>query len=51
MLTLFRWFLRLTLGLIVGLLLATALIWYFAVRSLPDYDASYPVTGITAPVI
>ncbi len=50
MLTLFRWFLRLTLGLIVGLLLATALIWYFAVRSLPDYDASYPVTGITAPV-
>ena len=50
MLTLFRWFLRLTLGLIVGLLLATALIWYFAVRSLPDYDASYRVAGITAPV-
>ncbi|NHF72319.1 penicillin acylase family protein [Paracoccus xiamenensis] len=50
MLTLFRWFLRLTLGLIVGLLLATGLIWYFAVRSLPDYDASYRVAGITQPV-
>ncbi|MFD1795972.1 penicillin acylase family protein [Paracoccus aurantiacus] len=50
MLTLFRWFLRLTLGLIVVALLATLLVWYFAVRSLPDYAASYRVSGIGAAV-
>ncbi len=50
MLTLFRWLLRLTIALIVLAVLSAVLIWYFAVRSLPDYTASYPVTGITAPV-
>ncbi|MFV0410019.1 MAG: penicillin acylase family protein [Paracoccus sp. (in: a-proteobacteria)] len=50
MLTLFRWTLRLTLGLIVLLVLAALLVWYFAMRSLPDYDASYEVPGISAEV-
>ena len=50
MLTLFRWLLRLTIGLIVLLVLAVILAWYFAVRSLPDYDATLQVQGISAPV-
>lgn len=50
MLTLFRWLLRLTVGLIVLLVVAVVLAWYFAVRSLPDYDATLSVTGISAPV-
>ncbi|WP_282602946.1 penicillin acylase family protein [Paracoccus sp. PARArs4] len=50
MLTVFRWLLRLTVGLIVLAVVAALLTWYFAVRSLPDYDASYRVEGISAPV-
>lgn len=50
MLTLFRWLLRLTIGLIVLMVLSAVLIWYFAVRSLPDYAATHRVEGITAPV-
>ncbi|MBM3603686.1 MAG: penicillin acylase family protein [Alphaproteobacteria bacterium] len=50
MLTMFRWLLRLTVGLIVLMVLSAALVWYFAVRSLPDYNASYRVEGIIAPV-
>lgn len=50
MLTLFRWLVRLTVGLIVGAVLAVALVWYFAVRSLPDYTARHAVAGISAPV-
>ncbi|WP_134724414.1 penicillin acylase family protein [Paracoccus luteus] len=50
MLTLFRWLVRLTVGLIVGLVAMAALAWYFAVRSLPDYDADLRVAGISAPV-
>lgn len=50
MLTLFRWLLRLTIGLIVLLVLAAVLAWYFAVRSLPDYNATLHVRGISAPV-
>jgi penicillin amidase len=50
MLTMFRWLLRLTVALIVLLVLTVVLIWYFAVRSLPDYDATYDVKGISAPV-
>ncbi len=50
MLTLFRWLLRLTVGLIALLVLSVILAWYFAVRSLPDYNAAYSVEGITAPV-
>lgn len=50
MLTIFRWLLRLTIGLIVLIVLTALLIWYFAVRSLPDYDASFQIEGLTAPV-
>ncbi|MCQ0969781.1 penicillin acylase family protein [Paracoccus sp. TK19116] len=50
MLTLFRWLLRLTVGLIAGVVLVVALLWYFAIRSLPDYNATHSVDGITAPV-
>jgi penicillin G amidase len=47
---LFRWLLR---GFVVMFLLAVAggvLAYYFAVRSLPDHDATYRVSGISAPV-
>ncbi|MEH6786454.1 MAG: penicillin acylase family protein [Paracoccus sp. (in: a-proteobacteria)] len=50
MLTLFRLLLRLTIALIVVLVLAVVLAWYFFVRSLPDYDATLTVSGISAPV-
>ncbi|MDO5646581.1 penicillin acylase family protein [Paracoccus sp. (in: a-proteobacteria)] len=50
MLTMFRWLLRLTVGLIVLAVLAAALVWYFAIRSLPDYNATLRVDGIGAPV-
>ncbi|TRW97368.1 penicillin acylase family protein [Paracoccus sp. M683] len=50
MLTLFRWLLRLTIGLIIGMVIITLLIWYFATRSLPDYDGTYRMAGLTAPV-
>ncbi len=50
MLTLFRWLVRLTVGLLVGAVLAVVLVWYFAVRSLPDYQATHVVAGIDAPV-
>lgn len=46
----FRWLLRLTTGLIVLILAALALVYYFAARSLPDYDMTETVAGITAPV-
>lgn len=50
MLTLFRWFLRLTLGLIALSAAALLLVWYFAMRSVPDYAASYVVPGIGAEI-
>ena len=46
----FRWLLRAALGLIGLLLLALALVYYFAARSLPDYDGTWSVAGISAPV-
>ena len=50
MLTIFRWLVRLTLGLIVALLLVALLAWYFAIRSVPDYGADHRVAGIAAEV-
>ena len=50
MLTLFRWLVRLTIGLIVGAVAAVVLAWYFAVRSLPDYDAHVELAGLDRPV-
>jgi len=50
MFTLFRWMVRLVTLALVVLVLAGLGAWYFASRSLPDYNASYSVTGISAPV-
>lgn len=50
MVTLFRWLVRLTVGLILLTIALVALAWYFAIRSLPDYDGTYTVEGISAPV-
>ena len=50
MLTLFRWLVRLTVGLMVGLVCAALLAWYFAVRSLPDYDEDFTLAGVEQPV-
>ncbi len=50
MVLIFRWLLRLTTGLIVVILAALALVYYFASRSLPDYDMTGTVAGLTAPV-
>lgn len=50
MLSLFRWLVRLTIGLIVVSVGALALAWYFAVRSLPDYDADLALAGVEQPV-
>lgn len=50
MLTLFRWLLRATVALIAVVVLTMVLTWYFATRSLPDYNATYHVQGIAGPV-
>ncbi|MDO5630470.1 MAG: penicillin acylase family protein [Paracoccus sp. (in: a-proteobacteria)] len=50
MLTLFRWLLRITIGMIAAFVAGAVLIWYFAIRSLPDYDTTISVPGISAPV-
>jgi len=46
----FRWLLRIATGLIVTIAAALMLVWYFASRSLPDYDLSAEVAGIGAPL-
>jgi len=46
----FRWLMRMTTGALVLAVAAFALLYYFAARSLPDYDTTQSVAGITAPV-
>lgn len=46
----FRWLLRIATGLIVMIAGALLLVWYFASRSLPDYDMTAEVAGIGAPL-
>ena len=46
----FRWLVRLASALIFLTVAAIALAYYFASRSLPDYDGTREVAGITAPV-
>ena len=46
----FRWLVRLASALIFLCVAAIALAYYFASRSLPDYNANSPVAGISAPV-
>lgn len=50
MFTVFRWLVRLIVALLAAIVLAGVAIWYFAARSIPDYNATYQVSGITAPV-
>ncbi len=50
MLTLFRWLVRLTVGLIIISVTLLLLGWYFAIRSLPDYSGTFTLEGINAPV-
>lgn len=50
MVTIFRWLVRLTVALILVSVALIALAWYFAIRSLPDYDATFRLGGIAAPV-
>ncbi|RYH10290.1 penicillin acylase family protein [Tropicimonas sp. IMCC6043] len=46
----FRWTLRIVM-LVLGLVgVGAVLVYFFASRSLPDYDASWTVDGLTAPV-
>ncbi|QIE42360.1 penicillin acylase family protein [Rhodobacteraceae bacterium SC52] len=46
----FRWMLRLVIALMVVLSVGLGLAYYLVSRSLPDYDATYSVPGVTAPV-
>jgi len=46
----FRWLLRIATTLVVAIVVVFALMWYFASRSLPDYDRTVAVAGIDAPV-
>ena len=46
----FRWLLRAVLALVGLVGLALGLVYYFASRSLPDYDGTWEVAGISAPV-
>lgn len=50
MLTLFRWTLRLFLGAVALATLFLVISYYFLSRSLPDYDESFALPGISAPV-
>jgi penicillin G amidase len=50
MFTLFRWLLRLLLGLVVLALLAGFVGYYFLARSLPDHGENFRLSGLTAPV-
>ena len=47
---LFRWLMRLATALVCLAAALGGLAYYFAARSLPDYDATFNVTGISAPV-
>ena len=46
----FRWLIRIAAGLIGLVVLAVLGVYYFASQSLPDYDATVEVRGLSAPV-
>ena len=50
MATLFRWLFRITAGVIGLAVAAGLLLGWFASRSLPDYDETLSVAGLSAPV-
>lgn len=48
--TVFRWLLRIFVGIVALCAAALTLAWYFAARSLPDYNETITIDGISAPV-
>ncbi|MCC6305574.1 MAG: penicillin acylase family protein [Rhodobacteraceae bacterium] len=50
MLTAFRWLFRIAVALLALALGGAGVAYYFAARSLPDYDASYRLAGLSGPV-
>ena len=46
----FKWLLRVFIGLAALSLAALALVYYLAIRSIPDYNASYELKGVQGPV-
>jgi penicillin G amidase len=50
MLTAFRWLVRLTTALLILGVLSVVGVYWFAERSLPDYNDTFTVEGISAPV-
>ncbi|WP_086000843.1 penicillin acylase family protein [Pseudooceanicola batsensis] len=46
----FLWLFRIATGLVVLIVAVTVLVYWFASRSLPDYDKTLIVQGISAPV-
>ncbi|ABV93307.1 acylase precursor [Dinoroseobacter shibae DFL 12 = DSM 16493] len=45
-----KWMFRLFVGALISLGVALVLVYYFASRSIPDYDGSYALAGVSAPV-
>jgi penicillin amidase len=50
MFTLFRWLLRIVTAALALLLVTGIGVYYFFSRSLPDYDATWEIAGLSAPV-
>ncbi|MGR3661996.1 MAG: penicillin acylase family protein [Paracoccaceae bacterium] len=50
MATTFRWLLRIFTGIVALAMLAAVVIYGLASRSLPDYDATFQLSGISGPV-
>ncbi|WP_417626938.1 penicillin acylase family protein [Pararhodobacter aggregans] len=50
MLTLFRWLLRIATALVVLSVVVVVGVYYFLSRSLPDYDATWQVRGVSGTV-
>ncbi len=50
MATLFRWTVRVVAAVLILAAVALGFVYYLASRSLPDYSASWPARGISAPV-
>lgn len=46
----FRWLLRFAAGLVALVVLGVLLVYYLASQSLPDYDQTLDVSGLSAPV-
>ena len=50
MFPLFRWLLRIATALVVLSVVVVVGVYYFLSRSLPDYDATWTVRGVSGPV-